>query len=78
MAAPFVLVQGDNPSVLGYYTLSASSISTADVAPEMNWLNRSLPNLSVPNQNSEVGPDRRPPSPESDFPFPTARPICPS
>ena len=35
MAAPFVLVQGDNPSVLGYYTLSASSISTADVAPKM-------------------------------------------
>jgi GNAT superfamily N-acetyltransferase len=35
VAAPFVLVQADNPSVLGYYTLSASSISTADVAPEM-------------------------------------------
>ena len=35
VAAPFVLVQGDNPVVLGYYTLSASSISTADVAPEM-------------------------------------------
>jgi predicted GNAT family N-acyltransferase len=35
VAAPFVLVQGDDPAVLGYYTLSASSISTADVAPEM-------------------------------------------
>lgn len=35
VAAPFVLVQGDDPCVLGYYTLSASSISTADIAPEM-------------------------------------------
>jgi predicted GNAT family N-acyltransferase len=35
VAAPFVLVQEDNPSVLGYYTLSASSISTVDVAPDM-------------------------------------------
>lgn len=35
VAAPFVLVQGDDPAVLGYYTLSASSINTADVAPEM-------------------------------------------
>lgn len=35
VAAPFVLVWGDNPSVLGYYTLSASSISAADIAPEL-------------------------------------------
>jgi GNAT superfamily N-acetyltransferase len=35
VAAPFVLVQDDNPAVLGYYTLSASSISAADIAPEL-------------------------------------------
>lgn len=35
VAAPFVLVQAENPAVLGYYTLSASSISAADIAPEL-------------------------------------------
>lgn len=35
VAAPFVLVHDNNPAVLGYYTLSASSISAADIAPEL-------------------------------------------
>jgi GNAT superfamily N-acetyltransferase len=47
VAAPFVLVEGDSPSVLGYYTLSASSISTADVAPEMASKLSRYPQLPV-------------------------------
>lgn len=35
VAAPFVLLQEGNPAVLGYYTLSASSISASDIAPEL-------------------------------------------
>ena len=35
VAAPFVLVHDDSSAVLGYYTLSASSLSTADIAPEL-------------------------------------------
>lgn len=34
VAAPFVLVRADHPKVLGYYTLSASVIGLADIAPE--------------------------------------------
>ena len=35
IAAPFVLVHDNNPAALGYYTLSASSVSAADIAPEL-------------------------------------------
>ena len=35
IAAPFVLVQESEPAVFGYYTLSASAIGAADIAPEL-------------------------------------------
>lgn len=47
VAAPFVLVQGDSPSVLGYYTLSASSISATDIAPELAGKLPRYPQLPV-------------------------------
>lgn len=35
VAATFVLVPNDGPDVLGYYTLSASSIGATDIPPEL-------------------------------------------
>jgi GNAT superfamily N-acetyltransferase len=35
VAAPFVLVHGGRPDVLGYYTLSASAISACGIAPAL-------------------------------------------
>lgn len=35
VAAPFVLVVPHEPAVLGYYTLSASTLSVDDIAPEL-------------------------------------------
>ena len=35
VAAPFVLLREGSQAILGYYTLSASSISAAEIAPEL-------------------------------------------
>lgn len=35
VAAPFVLIEPPSPDVLGYYTLSASAVDAADIAPEL-------------------------------------------
>ena len=47
VAAPFVLVQGRGLAVLGYYTLSASSVSAAEIAPDLAKKLPRYPHLPV-------------------------------
>lgn len=47
VAAPFVLIEPPGVEVLGYYTLSASIVDVADVAPDLAEKLPRYPRLSV-------------------------------